>query len=171
MGSEDEKNKQQRENARLQREVRSQRKFTLAEAIGREGGNFMKGHNPIPALDQIIAKLQVFLENHLQDSSRILLSVLQKTLKENDLQIAQHMESPFEYLHMFIGSHIETPALLHELTRQVDLKWGQIHNEKPFFQKPGEPPHPEDPYSHESVEQKLRELLEKIESVRETKKE
>ncbi|MGK7953422.1 MAG: hypothetical protein AB4368_32715 [Xenococcaceae cyanobacterium] len=43
----------------IQRAILSGRKFSLAEAIGREGGGFMKGDSPVPKLAQAIAELQM----------------------------------------------------------------------------------------------------------------
>ena len=46
--------------------------------------------------------------------------------------------------------------------RQVDIKWGQMYGERPHFQQPGQPPHPDDEYTHESVRQDLLDLQVKL---------
>ncbi|NQZ65375.1 MAG: hypothetical protein HRT59_25880, partial [Crocosphaera sp.] len=45
---------------------------------------------------------------------------------------------------------------------QVDFQWGKMYDERPYFQSPGQPPHPDDEYTHESVEEKLKSLLTKL---------
>jgi hypothetical protein len=49
--------------------------------------------------------------------------------------------------------------LLYEFVKQVDFKWGQMYDERPYFQSPGQAPHPNDEYTHESVKKKLRKLV------------
>jgi len=155
--------KQNEQDELIQREILRERKFSIAEAIGREGGSFIKGHSPIPRLDQVISHLTVFIRNNLNDSSRVLMSVLQTTVKNDRMKVAESIEEPMVYLHSLIKSYVDNRGLFYELAREVDFKWGQINNEKPHFQKPGEEPHPDDEYSHEIVEGMLKGLLKKIE--------
>lgn len=152
------------QDAVLQQEIRSRRKFSMAEAIGREGGHFMKGHNPVPAIDQLVAALNDFIRENIRDTSGMLLSVLQERVKNQSLALSEHAEKPFSFLHGLIRSYLDHPERLYELTRQTDTRWGQLSGEKPHFQKPGAPPHPDDEYSHGSVTAKLKNLLEVIES-------
>jgi hypothetical protein len=49
--------------------------------------------------------------------------------------------------------------LLKELVRSADAEWGRTMGERPHFEKEGEPPHPEDPYTAESVRNALAEAL------------
>lgn len=44
----------------------------------------------------------------------------------------------------------------------MDLKWGQMYQQRPYFQQPGQPPHPDDEYTHDSVKENLEDLLRKI---------
>ncbi len=146
----------------IQRDILSGRKFSIAEAIGREGGSFIKGHNPIPQLDQSISFLTVFIEKNIIDSSRVLMTVLQTNVKNDRIKIAESIENPLKYLYNLIKSYVDNPHQIYELTREVDFKWGQINDENPYFQKPGETPHPNDEYSHEIVREKISDLLLKI---------
>jgi hypothetical protein len=155
--------KQKEEDELIQRDILQGRKFSIAEAIGREGGSFIKGHNPIPPLDQVISLLTVFVADNINDPSRVLVTVLQRTIKNDRIKIAEYIETPMVYLHGLIKSFIENPHQLYEITREVDFTWGQINNDKPHFQKPGEPAHSDDEYSHEIVEKMLADLLAKIE--------
>ncbi len=142
----------------IQREILAGRKFSLAEAIGREGGGFMKGESPVPKLAQAIAELQMFINQNLSDSSGALQAVLYVWVK-TDSRVSQNLNSPLIALNEILSTLIDNQNLLHEFVRQVDHKWGQIYDERPYFQQPGQLPHPEDEYTHESVRLQLSELL------------
>ncbi|MGK7953426.1 MAG: hypothetical protein AB4368_32735 [Xenococcaceae cyanobacterium] len=147
----------------IQREILSGRQFSLAEAIGREGGGFMKGDSPVPKLAQAIAELQMFINQNLSDSSGALQAVLYVWVK-TDSRVGQHLNSPLTALNQMLSSLLDNQNLLHEFVKQVDRKWGQIYDERPYFQQPGQPPHPEDEYTHESVRLQLIELLDIVKS-------
>ena len=56
-------------DAELEREIRAERKFTLAEAIGRLAGpGMMKGVSPVTRKQQAIAAIQEYLNRHLADA-------------------------------------------------------------------------------------------------------
>ena len=159
-------NKDDKDNDRdlaIQREILSGRKFSLAEAIGREGGSFLKGESPVPKLAQAIAQLQMFINQNLSDSSGALQAVLYVWVK-TDSRVGQHLNSPLTALNQMLSSLLDNQNLLHEFVRQVDRKWGHIYDERPYFQQPGQPPHPEDEYTHESVRLQLLELLNIVKS-------
>ncbi len=147
----------------IQREILSGRKFSLAEAIGREGGSFLKGESPIPKLAQAIAELQMFINQNLSDSSGALQAVLYSWVK-TDTRVSQHLNSPLIALDEILSTLIDNQNLLYELVRQVDHKWGQLYDERPYFQEPGQAPHPQDEYTHESVRIQLVGLLERVKS-------
>ncbi len=142
----------------IQREILSGRRFTIAEAIGREGGSFLKGESPVPKLVQAIAEINGFINQNLSDSSGALQAVLYVWVK-TDSRIGQYLNSPLVALNEILSSLLDNQDLLYEFVRQVDHKWGQIYGERPYFQQPGQLPHPEDEYTHESVRLKLIELL------------
>ena len=53
-------------DAELQREIRAEREFTLAEAIGRLAGpGSMKGASPVSGKEQAVAEIQEYLNIHL----------------------------------------------------------------------------------------------------------
>lgn len=159
-------NKDDQENDRnlaIQREILSGRKFSLAEAIGREGGSFLKGESPVPKLVQAVAQINRFIDQNLSDSSGALQAVLYNWVKTDSL-VSQHLNSPLIALNEILSKLIDNQNLLYEFVRQVDYKWGQIYGERPYFQQPGHPPHPQDEYTHESVRLKLIELLDLLKS-------
>lgn len=144
---------------RIEQDARAGREFSLAELISREGGDFLKGESPIPKLAQARTAINRFIVNHLPDSSGCLQSVLQTWVTLDEAKISQHLDKPLRALEEILISILENQQLLYELVKQVDFKWGQLYDEKPYFQQPGEPPHPEDEYTHESVYETLNEFL------------
>ncbi len=74
------------------------------------------------------------------------------------------MNSPLVALNQIISSLIDNQNLFYEFVRQVDFKWGQIYDERPYFQQPGQPAHPNDEYTHESVRLQLIEFLDIVKS-------
>lgn len=153
----------QAKNKAIQQEILAGRKFSLAEAIGREGGDFLKGESPVPKLVQATTEINTFIALNLEDSSSALQAILQTWVKEDEGQISQHLDSPLQGLKQLLNKILGNSELFYELVRQVDFKWGQMYDERPYFQSPGQKAHPNDEYSHEFVEEKLKNLLNKIE--------
>jgi hypothetical protein len=147
----------------LQREIRQGRSFSLADAIGREGRDFLKGYSPVPRLVQARRTIIVFISRQLDDRSGALQAVLITWVESDDAAVSQHIEAPLQALVTILNSILSTPITLHELTRQVSVKWGQMSDEQPYFQTPGQPAHPQAEYSHESVADKLAHLLSGVE--------
>ena len=159
-------NKEDKNNDRdlaIQREILSDRKFSLAEAIGREGGSFLKGDSPVPKQVQAIAQIHSFIKKNLSDPQGALVAVL-STWVETDLRVAENLNSPLIALNQILSSLLDNQNLLYEFVRQVDFKWGQIYDERPYFQRPGQTAHPNDEYTHESVRLQLIELLDIVKS-------
>ncbi|HAC64120.1 MAG TPA: hypothetical protein DCF68_11425 [Cyanothece sp. UBA12306] len=146
----------------IRQEILAGREFSLAEVIGREGGDFLKGESPVPKLVQAITEIKVFIAQNIADSSGALQQVLQTWVEEDEASVSRHLQTPIVALSEILESIINNQQLLYELVRQVDFRWGQIYDERPYFQQPGQPPHPDDEYTHESVQQKLIELQEKV---------
>jgi hypothetical protein len=57
---------------------------------------------------------------------------------------------------------LDSDYLLKELVREADIEWGRILGERRYFEKEGCPPHPDDPYTIESVRATLSRLIEKL---------
>lgn len=154
------------DDAALHRDILVNRPFSLAEAIGREGGDFLKGISPVPPLAQAIAIVDRFIDQHVADSSGALKTTLQRWAK-TDVRLSQRLhqssfaegELPLMVLRQIILELLDTPPIFYEFVRQVDVCWGQLYGEPPHFQAPGEPPHPDDEYTHASVHQALSDCL------------
>ena len=64
-------------DAQLEREIRAERKFTLAEAIGRLAGpGSMKGASPVARKQQVESEIETWLREHLADAGGALPTVL-----------------------------------------------------------------------------------------------
>lgn len=150
------------EEARLQalgQELRQGRPFSLAEAIAREGSGFLKGESPIPVLTQAQHHLRNVVQTHLPDTEGVLSSVLCRWLVDDTATLSQHLDQPLLALEAILRRLLANTELRYELIRQVDCLWGELNGERPHFQRPNQPPHPDDAYTHASVETDLAALL------------
>jgi hypothetical protein len=145
-------------------EAMSGREFTLADVIAQAGGNFLKGESPIPKLVQIKNELKLFISQNLHDLSGSLQAILQIEVDQADKAISHHLDQPLLVLEELVEQSLNQPETFYELVKQVDFKYGQMYEERPHFQHPGAPAHPDDEYSHESVRVQLTHLLERIEN-------
>ncbi|BAQ60246.1 hypothetical protein GM3708_652 [Geminocystis sp. NIES-3708] len=143
----------------LERDILKDRKFSLAELIGKEGGSFLKGESPVPKIVQLKTEIKLFISNNLKDLSGALQAVLNDKVDGEDEKISSHQEKPLQALQLMIEEIISNEHIYHQFVKQVDLKWGNMNGERPHFQLPGQPPHPDDEYTHESVKTQLINLL------------
>jgi hypothetical protein len=143
----------------IQQELRFSRPFTLADAIGQEAGTFMKGASPIPRLVQARHGAQQTLKENLTDLPGALHRVLEQWLNDDDTRLSRHLDQPTEAVKDLLGAILRSPETLYELVRQTDVLWGQLYGSRPHFQQPGQPPHPDDEYTHESVRVTLETCL------------
>ena len=144
----------------IQREIRERRSFSLSEAIGREGGGLFKGESAVPRIAQITAEITSFIDQNVSDVSGALRAILRRRIKENQVLLAKHEAEPMAALIALLCAILKNETALFELVGEVDAEWGQMMLERPHFQQPGQTPHPEDEYTHDSVRRALEELLE-----------
>ena len=149
----------------IEQEIRAQRKFTLAEAIGREGGSFMKGESAIPRPLRAIAQINQFIAASLPNSTSALSTALQSWAKE-DIRVSRHLDTPLVALSEIIESLIDEPTTFQEFFRQVAIAHSHLTGDRPHFQAPNQSPHPNSQYSHKSVKHQLAALLKKIEEAK-----
>ncbi len=146
----------------IEQEIRMGREFTIADLLRQEGGDFLKGESPVPKLVQVITEIKGFIKQNLKDSYGSLSAVLQTYIQDDKVTVSRYLDQPLKALESILENFLNHPPLLYELVRQVDSRWGQMYKERPHFQEPGQPPHPEDVYTHESVAIQLTQLLEKV---------
>ena len=143
----------------LQRDIRAERKFSLSEAIGREGGSFLKGSQAmVPRPLRALAVINGFIECHLEDANGALQPCLKRWIK-TDVRVGKYLDEPLLALRSLITEILQQPQVLYEFARQVAVEWGEMNGERPYFQKPGAEPHPEVAYSHERIQTMLTALL------------
>ncbi|MBO9999923.1 MAG: hypothetical protein J7641_13155 [Cyanobacteria bacterium SID2] len=135
------------------------REFSLADVIGLEGGSFLKGESPVPKLEQAIAEIHNFIDRSLPDVSGVLQATLYRWVDEDVVRVSQNLDVPLQALLELLESIVDNSQLLYELVRQVDVKWGEMNSERPYFQHPEQAPHPNDEYTHESVRRQLVDLM------------
>ncbi len=149
-------------DANLEREVRKDRKFSLAEAIGRLAGpGAMKGASPIPRKQQVEIEIDEFLRRELADDTGALRTVIYRGVKESE-QLINNYDRPQAVLAAFLRSVLDSEHRLKDLVREADVEWGRILDERPHFEQDGSPPHPDDPYTLRSVRQTISQLIEKL---------
>jgi hypothetical protein len=147
----------------IERELRTTRTFSLNEAIGRiAGGGFMKGGSPVSRTLQAELEIEEYLRRHLADAGSALRGVLGRHL--GDRLLTSDDNQPLAALAEYITRVLESEHLLEEIVRDADAEWGRVHEERPYFQEPGRPPHPDDPYTIDSVRLALVELRERLAS-------
>lgn len=143
----------------LEREIRKQQSFSLATAIAQEGSDFFKGESLVPPLVQVKNELIVFIRNHLQDPSGALQAVLLDLIQTDNVVCSRYFGAPMLALAELLQSLITQDVYFRDFVRQVDMRWGQMYGERPHFEIPGQPPHPDDEYTMASVRSQLEELL------------
>lgn len=68
-------------------------------------------------------------------------------------------DQPLEFLADGLRHVLASEQRLSDIVTDADIEWGHITGERPFFEKEGTPPHPDDPYTMQSVRRTLSELL------------
>ena len=146
------------EDDELEREIRAQRKFSLAEAIGRMGGDLLKGASPVTGKRQAELVLERYLRKNLSDAEGALQVALQRRLKESEVLLKGY-DQPFDVLSRLLESLLDSEERLRRFVGQVDAEWGRLYSERPYFEIEGRSPHPQDPYTFDSVRDQLARLL------------
>ena len=157
--SDDAKRPRSPTDAEIEREIRTSRGFTLSEAIGRAAGpGIMKGASPVAPKRQAEAALDDVLRSRLSDAAGCLRPVLQRRVADSDLLLAD-LDRPAVVLTAYVQRVLDSEQVLQDLVRDVDAEWGRLHGERPYFERQGGQPHPDDPYTVESVRAQLSALI------------
>lgn len=146
----------------IKRTMQAQQTFSLAGAIGRAGSGLMKGESPVPRQEQAITMLTQWIDQQTPDPSGALKSILRRRVRNDALLVARHLRQPHNALREVIETILSSNHALQEFVRQVDVRWGELYQERPLFQRAGQAASPGDEYTEESVRKDLRLLLEKL---------
>jgi len=146
--------------AEVEREVRRSRTFSLSDAIGRAGGgDMLKGASPVPPIEQTTAAIALYLEAHLDDAGGALAQVVLRRVRASEF-LLEHFDQPAVVLSGVVHQVLESDTLLKELVREADAEWGRALGERPHFDREGQQPDPDDPYTLASVRGALTQLVE-----------
>jgi hypothetical protein len=149
-------------DAELEREIRKERKFSLAEAIGRMAGpGAMKGASPIARMQQAAVEIENWLRLNMLAGHGELEVVLLRSIKVSEL-LLRHYEQPLFVLGGYCQQVLDSDYLLKELVREADVEWGLLQGERPFFEKEGLTSDPEDPYTFESVRKAVAVIIDRL---------
>ena len=143
----------------IEREIKRERGFSLTAGLMDQGGGLFKDASLTPRLKQVQMELVEFVRKNCPDSSGALHVLLEQKIKENDSVLASHLDHPSAALKVIIQNILQTEDSLVHFVRAVDQKYGELYDERPYFQKKGQEAHPEDEYTHEGVSQSLMRLL------------
>ena len=146
----------------VQREILARQKFSMAGAIGRAGSGLMKGESPVSRQEQALAALTQWIDKQVSDPSGALKSILRRRVRSSNLLVASHLQQPCNALREIVETILASDYGTQEFVRQVDVRWGELYQERPLFQRSGQAPDPEDEYTYESVRLTLTLLLEKL---------
>lgn len=134
-----------------------------------EGG---LGGSPVPPMEQLRLAALTLLHEVLSDANGALLQVLEQDLRQEENLFGALMKELargasedlrrhlFGVLTVLASRPLSSEAALAEFTRRTDAQWGQSSGERPHFQRAGQSPHPDDPYTLESVRASLAQLRE-----------
>ena len=87
--------------------------------------------------------------------------VLLRSSKGSEL-LLKNFDQPLVVLAGFCQQVLDSHYLLQELVREADVEWGQVQVERPYFEREGSPPDPNDPYTFQSVRTTLTGLIEQL---------
>jgi hypothetical protein len=143
----------------LEREIRSGREFSMAEALGRLAGpGGMKGGSPVLRQQQARAEIDNLVRQHLSDPGGILKTILSREAGDSRI-VLDHLDQPALALAVYVQQTLTSAYQLSELVRMTDMAWGQTLGERPMFEVEGRPAHPDDPYTLASVRTALERFL------------
>ncbi len=146
----------------IEKELRGQTKFSISGAIGRAGKGLMKGASPISPQEQASKTLQEWINVNTSDPSGALKDILKRRVRTAVYPDAVDPQNPFPILTELIASILASEYQLKEFVRQVDVRWGEMYQERPHFEKEGQPPDPDDEYTFASVRETLTDLSAKL---------
>ena len=150
------------EDVELEREIRSRRKFSVAEAIGREGADLLKGASPVTLKRQAELQIKDTLRRNIEDEEGALKVVLARRVRDSEVLLATHYSESLGALVRVTEHILASDSRLRHFVRAIDAEWGRIYSERPYFEQAGKPAQREDPYTVSSVRGTLTELLERL---------
>ncbi len=87
--------------------------------------------------------------------------VLLRRAKESEI-LLNNLDQPLIVLASCVQQVLDSEYLMKEFVRECDVEWGRTYGERPILQKEGCPSDQEDPYTVESVQNTLSNLIDKL---------
>src|SRR4051794_40829922 len=113
-------------DAELERQIRSERTFSLGEAIGRLAGpGCMKGASPVGRRRQAEMEIGDFLTRHLADTSGALRVALFRCVEGSELFLNNCDQPPLVVLAGYVQRTLDSAFFLTDLAREADAEWGR----------------------------------------------
>ncbi len=106
----------------LETEIRKDRKFSLAEAVGRAAGGSLKGASPVAPARQLLLQIEEILDRRLPDGEGSLSRTIMAKFEDNPPLLARHFGDPVGALAKFLDFVLQNPASLDDLVRQADAR-------------------------------------------------
>ena len=145
------------EDEDLVREAWADARFSTDQALLHSGGGgLLTSRDQVSPYELARRELRALLNRHLHDAA--LESALDDWIDLHRQPIEAHTEAPVNGLLEILEDTLRREGLFVEFVRTVDVHHGQIMQERPIFQQPGDPPHPDDPHTFDSVRQTLAKL-------------
>ncbi|GAB4146688.1 MAG: hypothetical protein Fur0046_24690 [Cyanobacteria bacterium J069] len=150
------------ETALIEQEIRMGRTVSLADLIGQAGRGLMTGESPVPRLMQARTAVCLFIDRHLADSSGVLQAVLKAQVQTDEAHLSRWLDAPLGGLAEILDSYLDNETLHSDLVQRVKMTWGEWSGDRPRFQSPSQPPHPDDEYAPASVRDRLVKLRSRV---------
>ena len=150
---------------KIEKEIRQKQVFSVAGAISQAGKGLMKGASPVSEADQVDMALREWLNRHASDPSGILKEILLRKVRAAAYSIPIDLHKPHRLLRSVIEKILANEFRMQEFVRQIDVRWAEVYQERPHFERAGQAPDPEDEYTHASVRQTLTLLVEQLQEV------
>ena len=159
---EDKADKRAEAAEQVERELRQGRKFSPTEALARMAGpGAMKGASPVSPVRQAETEISNWLGSNMADSDGALKIVLYRHLGGSRL-LLDNLDRPLAALKEYFRALLASEPRLVEIVREADIEWGRAMDERPFFDRQGAPPDPDDPYTVQKVRQAIEAALERL---------
>jgi len=148
----------------IEREIRQSRKVTAKDVMARLAGpGAMKGASPVSPVQQAETEIGNWLGNNLADDCGALRAVVHRQLKGSEL-LLENLDQPLIALAGYCRRVVASDNLLKEIVREADVEWGRSMDERPYFERDGSDPDPDDPYTIASVRDALIDAMEMLPS-------
>jgi len=132
----------------IEQEARQHLRATLAAALaGRDGGGHLRGASPTPVLTRALLEIDQWLREELTDSAGSLRTVILRRLEALPELLEAGLGRPADTVAVWLERMLARPGAMTDLVREADMVWGEQYAERPRFERAGNDPAADDPYT------------------------